>query len=156
MSDQRFILALDQGTTSSRTIVFNQAGQAVAMAQSPTTQIFPRPGWVNQDATEIWQTQIASAREAIDRASIAISEVASIGITNQRETLVVWERATGNPVHPAIVWQSRQSAPQVDALLARGMGPAYTHVTGLVPDAYFAATKLACDRHAHRHHRSSA
>lgn len=143
MSDQRFILALDQGTTSSRAIVFNQAGQAVAMAQSPTTQIFPRPGWVNQDATEIWRTQLATAREAIARAGIALAEVASIGITNQRETLVVWERATGAPVHPAIVWQSRQSAPQVDALLARGMAPAYTHLTGLVPDAYFTATKLA-------------
>ena len=143
MSDQRFILALDQGTTSSRTIVFNQAGQAVATAQSPTTQIFPRPGWVNQDATEIWQTQLATAREAIARAGIAVSDIASIGITNQRETLVVWERATGEPVHPAIVWQSRQSAPQVEALLARGMGPAYTYLTGLVPDAYFTATKMA-------------
>jgi glycerol kinase len=143
MSDQRFILALDQGTTSSRTIVFNQSGQAVAMAQAPTTQIFPRPGWVNQDATEIWQTQLATAREAVNRAGIALTDVASIGITNQRETLVVWERTTGQPVHPAIVWQSRQSAPQVDALLARGMGPSFTHLTGLVPDAYFTATKIA-------------
>lgn len=143
MSDRRVILALDQGTTSSRTIVFNQAGQAVAMAQSPTTQLFPHPGWVNQDATEIWQTQLATAREAIVRADIAPSDIASIGITNQRETLVVWERASGNPVHPAIVWQSRQSAAQVEALLARGMGPAYTHLTGLVPDAYFTATKMA-------------
>jgi glycerol kinase len=143
MSDQRFILALDQGTTSSRTIVFDRGGLAVAMAQTPTTQIFPHPGWVNQDATEIWQTQLATAQDAIARASISVGDVASIGITNQRETLVVWEKATGQPVHPAIVWQSRQSAPQVEALLARGMGPAYTHVTGLVPDAYFTATKLA-------------
>ncbi len=143
MSEQRFILALDQGTTSSRAIVFNQAGHKVEMAQSPTTQIFPRPGWVNQDAAEIWRTQLATARQAVARAGIAMTDVASIGITNQRETLIVWERATGRPVHPAIVWQSRQSAPQVDALLARGMGPAYTYLTGLVPDAYFTATKLA-------------
>jgi glycerol kinase len=143
MSDPRFILALDQGTTSSRTIVFNEAGHAVMTAQSPTTQIFPHPGWVNQDATEIWQTQLATAREAVARAGIAMTHVASIGITNQRETLVVWDRSTGQPVHPAIIWQSRQSTPQVDALLARGMGPAYTHLTGLVPDAYFTATKLA-------------
>lgn len=143
MSDQRFILALDQGTTSSRTIVFDRSGKSVAMAQAPTTQNFPRPGWVNQDATEIWQTQFATAREAIARAGITISDVACIGITNQRETLVVWERATGQPIHPAIVWQSRQSAPQVEALLARGMGAAYTHLTGLVPDAYFTATKIA-------------
>ena len=143
MSDQRFILALDQGTTSSRAIVFNQVGLAVATAQMPTSQIYPHPGWVNQDATEIWQTQLATAREAVMRAGIAMTDVASIGITNQRETLVVWNRATGEPVHPAIVWQSRQSAPHVEAILARGMGPAYTHVTGLVPDAYFTATKLA-------------
>jgi glycerol kinase len=143
MSEQRFILALDQGTTSSRTIVFNQAGQAIATAQVPTTQIFPQPGWVNQDANEIWQTQLATARDAIGRAGIAATDVASIGITNQRETLVVWERESGTPVHPAIIWQSRQSAPQVEAILARGMGPAYTHLTGLVPDAYFTATKLA-------------
>ena len=143
MSEQRFILALDQGTTSSRTIVFDQTGQAVDMVQKATRQIFPRPGWVNQDAAEIWQTQLTTARETIARAGISASDVASIGITNQRETLVVWEKATGEPVHPAIVWQSRQSTPQVDALLARGMGPAYTHLTGLVPDAYFTATKLA-------------
>ncbi|MDQ2655562.1 MAG: glycerol kinase GlpK [Chloroflexota bacterium] len=143
MSDQRFILALDQGTTSSRAIVFDQSGQALTMAQAPTKQIFPRPGWVNQDATEIWQTQLATTREAVARAGIAMADVASIGITNQRETLVVWERTTGRPVHAAIVWQSRQSAPHVDTLLARGMGPAYTHLTGLVPDAYFTATKIA-------------
>lgn len=143
MSDQRFILALDQGTTSSRAIVFNQVGLAVATAQMSTTQVYPHPGWVNQDATEIWQTQLATAREAVMRAGIAMTDIASIGITNQRETLVVWNRVTGEPVHPAIVWQSRQSAPHVEAILARGMGPAYTHVTGLVPDAYFTATKLA-------------
>lgn len=143
MTDQRYILALDQGTTSSRTIVFDQGGQMVAMAQAATTQHFPHPGWVNQDAREIWDTQLATARDALAQAGLNVSQVAGIGITNQRETLVVWERASGNPVHPAIVWQSRQSAPQVEALEARGMGPVYTSVTGLVPDAYFTATKLA-------------
>ena len=143
MTDQRSILALDQGTTSSRAIVFDQAGQMVAMAQAPTTQDFPQPGWVNQDPLEIWQTQLGTALDALSRAGTAVTDVASIGITNQRETLVVWDRLTGGPVHPAIVWQSRQSAPQVEDLLARGMGPAYTHVTGLVPDAYFTATKIA-------------
>ena len=143
MSTQRVILARDQGTTSSRSILFNQAGQAMAMAQLPTTQLFPHPGWVNQDATEIWQSQLATMRDAVARAGITMNDVASIGITNQRETLVVWDAETGRPIHPAIVWQSRQSAPQVESLLSRGMGPSYTHVTGLVPDAYFTATKIA-------------
>ncbi|MCA9881048.1 MAG: glycerol kinase, partial [Thermomicrobiales bacterium] len=143
MTVQRYILALDQGTTSSRAIVFDQAGQAVSMAQAATTQYFPQAGWVNQDAGEIWRTQLVTARDALAQANLASEQIAGIGITNQRETLVVWERASGAPVHPAIVWQSRQSAPQVAALEARGMGPTYTTTTGLVPDAYFTATKLA-------------
>ncbi|MFT4037958.1 MAG: glycerol kinase GlpK [Thermomicrobiales bacterium] len=143
MTNQRYVLALDQGTTSSRAILFDHAGKAIASAQQPTTQYFPHTGWVNQDAAEIWRTQLATARDAIARAGVAATAIAGIGITNQRETLVVWRRATGEPVHPAIVWQSRQSAPVVDAIVARGMAPAYQHVTGLLPDAYFTATKLA-------------
>jgi glycerol kinase len=137
------ILALDQGTTSSRALVFDAQGNVQSVAQRPTTQIYPTPGWVNQDAAEIWSTTVAVAHDALAQAGAAGRDVAAIGITNQRETLVVWERATGTPVAPAIVWQSRQSQPQVDALLARGMGPTYQQRTGLVPDAYFTATKLA-------------
>jgi glycerol kinase len=143
MTNADHILALDQGTTSSRAIVYDRAGQPVAMARQPTTQHYPHPGWVNQDAAEIWATTLATAREAIASAGLTGRDIAAIGITNQRETLVVWDRATGEPVAPAIVWQSRQSQPQIDALVARGMAETYQTLTGLVPDAYFTASKLA-------------
>jgi len=143
MAARQWILALDQGTTSSRAIVFDQDGHALALAQRPTTQIYPQLGWVNQDANEIWATTLAVAGEAIASTGLVASDIAAIGIANQRETLVVWDRGSGEPVAPAIVWQSRQSQPQVDALLDRDMGPLYQHKTGLVPDAYFSATKLA-------------
>ena len=143
MRDAKFILALDQGTTSSRAMVFDETARVRSVSQLTTTQDFPRPGWVNQDASEIWSTTLAVAQDALKRASIDGHRVAAIGIVNQRETLVVWNRETSAPAAPAIVWQSRQSQPQIDALLARGMGATYQNTTGLVPDAYFTASKLA-------------
>jgi glycerol kinase len=143
MGTANHILALDQGTTSSRAIVFDQFARQLAIARQPTTQTYPRSGWVNQDAAEIWMTTLETAREALQQARLTGTDIGGIGIVNQRETLVVWDRQTNSAVSPAIVWQSRQSQPQVDALLARGMGPAYQSKTGLVPDAYFTASKLA-------------
>jgi glycerol kinase len=143
MGTANHILALDQGTTSSRAIVFDQFANERSVAQQPTTQLYPRPGWVNQDATEIWTTTLETARSALQQAGLIGNEIAGIGIVNQRETLIVWDRETSTAAAPAIVWQSRQSQPQVDALLERGMGPAYQSKTGLVPDAYFTASKLA-------------
>lgn len=140
---RELLLALDQGTTSSRAIVFDRDGEVRGIGQRATTQAYPKPGWVNQDAVEIWESTLAVAREALAAAGVGADAIAAIGITNQRETSVLWDRATGKPVAPAIVWQSRQTAGLVDAIVARGMGPAYTRRTGLVPDAYFSATKIA-------------
>ena len=137
------VLALDQGTTSSRAILFDAAGAIRGLGQRPTTQLYPHPGWVNQDATEIWETTLAVAREALAVAGVTADRVAAIGVTNQRETTVLWERASGRPVGPAIVWQSRQTAPMVEAIARRGMAETYQRRTGLVPDAYFSATKIA-------------
>jgi glycerol kinase len=143
MGTANHILALDQGTTSSRAMVFDQFAAEVSVARQPTTQIYPRPGWVNQDPVEIWTTTLEAARAALEQAGLTGPDLAGIGIVNQRETLIVWEREANRAASPAIVWQSRQSQPQVDALLDRGMGPAYQSRTGLVPDAYFTASKLA-------------
>ncbi|MBW3633143.1 MAG: glycerol kinase GlpK [Chloroflexi bacterium] len=143
MRKAKYVLALDQGTTSSRAIVFDEVAQMRSVAQRSTTQHFPHPGWVNQDALEIWSTTLATAKDAIQKAGLDGQSVTAIGIANQRETLVVWDRETGNPAAPAIVWQSRQSQPQIDALVARGMSRTYQKSTGLVPDAYFTASKLA-------------
>jgi glycerol kinase len=143
MGTANYILALDQGTTSSRAIVFDQFARQLAIARQPTTQTYPRSGWVNQDAAEIWMTTLETAREALHQARLTGTNIGGIGIVNQRETLVVWDRQTNSAISPAIGWQSRQSQPQVEALLARGMGPAYQSKTGLVPDAYFTASKLA-------------
>ena len=143
MGSANHILALDQGTTSSRAMVFDEFARERSLAQQPTTQLYPRPGWVNQDAAEIWATTLETARAALHQAALSGHDVAGIGIVNQRETLIVWDRETSKPVSPAIVWQSRQSQPQVEALLARGMGATYQSKTGLVPDAYFTASKLA-------------
>jgi glycerol kinase len=136
------ILALDQGTTSSRAIVFDAAGAIRAVAQKEFRQIFPRPGWVEHDPGEIWATQIAVAGEAIARAGAQARDIAAIGITNQRETTVVWERASGRPIYNAIVWQDRRTAAACDALKARGLEPRVAEKTGLVLDAYFSGTKL--------------
>ena len=137
------ILALDQGTTSSRAIVFGESGAIVAVAQKEFTQVFPRPGWVEHEAGEIWATQVAVAGEAIARAGLQARDIAAIGITNQRETTIVWDRATGRPVCNAIVWQDRRTAAACDALKARGLEARVMEKTGLVLDAYFSGTKLA-------------
>ena len=136
------ILALDQGTTSSRAIVFDQAGNALGLAQQELTQIFPQSGWVEQDPEEIWSTQIATARAAIAQAGIDARDIAGIGITNQRETTVLWERATGRPLFNAIVWQDRRTATLCEQLRAQGIEALFTGRTGLLLDAYFSGTKL--------------
>src|SRR5262249_28887453 len=138
-----FILALDQGTTSSRAIVFDRAGSAVAVAQREFRQIFPQPGWVEHDANEIWATQSGVAADALLKAGLVATDVAAIGITNQRETTVVWDRATGQPIAHAIVWQDRRTAGACDRLRAAGKAALIRRKTGLVIDAYFSATKLA-------------
>jgi glycerol kinase len=143
VAGMKHILALDQGTTSSRSIVFDHSGNVVASAQKEFRQIFPKPGWVEHDAKEIWATQLHTAQEAIANAGLTASGIAAIGITNQRETTVVWERATGEPIHNAIVWQDRRTAAACDRLKARGLGPLIKRKTGLVVDAYFSGTKLA-------------
>ncbi len=138
----RHILALDQGTTSSRAIVFDHGGNVVASAQREFRQIFPTPGWVEHDAQEIWATQSEVAAEALARANLTPNDIAAVGITNQRETTVVWDRETGRPIAPAIVWQDRRTAERCDRLRAKGLGPRIRRKTGLVIDAYFSATKL--------------
>jgi glycerol kinase len=138
----RYILALDQGTTSSRAIVFGHEGQIVAAAQQEFEQIYPSPGQVEHDPEAIWNSQLAVAREALQRANISARELAAIGITNQRETTLLWERASGRPVANAIVWQSRVSAPICDRLKADGLEKAFRERTGLVVDAYFSGTKI--------------
>src|SRR4051812_44641963 len=137
------ILALDQGTTSSRALVFDGAGALVALAQREFAQSFPRPGWVEHDAREIWESQRAVAAEALDRARLTSRDVAAIGIANQRETVVVWERATGRPVGPAIVWQDRRTADLCARLRREGREDLFRARTGLLLDPYFSGTKLA-------------
>ncbi|MEP7107730.1 MAG: glycerol kinase GlpK [Ferruginibacter sp.] len=139
---QQYILALDQGTTSSRAIVFDQKGSIVSLAQKEFTQFFPQPGWVEHDPFEIWSTQLGVAAEAITKAGLSVKDIAAIGITNQRETTVVWERANGKPVYNAIVWQDRRTADQCDELKNRGIDHQIQKKTGLVVDAYFSATKI--------------
>ena len=137
-----YLLALDQGTSSSRSIVFDPAGQVKAMAQQELTQIYPRPGWVEHDPQEIWRTQLATAQEALRKAGVSAREVRAIGITNQRETTVVWTRATGRPIHNAIVWQDRRAEPACAELRERGLAGTIQAKTGLLIDAYFSGTKL--------------
>jgi glycerol kinase len=138
-----YILALDQGTTSSRAILFDRDGAIVAVAQREFEQIFPQPGWVEHDPDQIWATQSAVAVEALGRADAEASDVAAIGITNQRETTIVWDRDTGRPVHNAIVWQDRRTAEFCDRLKADGHAPMIAERTGLVVDAYFSGSKVA-------------
>ena len=138
----KYILALDQGTTSSRAIIFDHNGSVVSVAQKEFKQIFPRPGWVEHDPNEIWSTQLGVAAEAISKAGLTTESIAAIGITNQRETTVVWERATGKPVYNAIVWQDRRTAAFCDELKAKGTDKLIKEKTGLILDAYFSATKV--------------
>ncbi len=137
-----YLLALDQGTSSSRSIVFDATGRTVAMAQMELPQIYPQPGWVEHDAETIWRIQLATARDALAKAGISAAQVKAVGITNQRETTVVWNRATGVPIHNAIVWQDRRAEPTCADLRARGLAETIRAKTGLLVDAYFSGTKL--------------
>ncbi len=137
-----YLLALDQGTSSSRSILFDAQGRIVAQAQLELPQIYPRPGWVEHDPLEIWRTQLSTARAALAQAGIAASQVRALGITNQRETTVVWNRQTGQPIHHAIVWQDRRAEPACAQLRENGHADSIQQKTGLRIDAYFSATKL--------------
>lgn len=137
-----YILALDQGTTSSRSMLFDQQGNIISLAQKEFKQHFPQPGWVEHDAEEIWSTQYGTLAEVVAKANITMRQVAGIGITNQRETTVVWDRQTSKPICPAIVWQDRRTAAYCDELKAAGLSTVIRERTGLVIDAYFSATKL--------------
>lgn len=139
---EKYIMALDQGTTSSRCILFNKQGKACSTAQKEFRQIFPKPGWVEHDPMDIWASQISVAAEAMSKIGAGAENIAAIGITNQRETTVVWEKETGKPVCNAIVWQCRRTAELVDELKSEGFDRIIREKTGLIPDAYFSATKL--------------
>ena len=137
------ILAIDQGTTSSRALLFDQAGTIRSVAQREFEQIYPQPGWVEHDPNEIWSSQLEMVAEALSRGQARAADLAAIGITNQRETTIVWDRKTGEPVHNAIVWQDRRTAPITDGLKDAGLEPTFTRKTGLVLDPYFSGSKLA-------------
>src|SRR5215831_16109528 len=137
-----YILALDQGTTSSRAIVFDRDGSIRAVAQREFAQIYPQPGWVEHDPMEIWASQFGVMAEVLAKAGLSAADIAAIGITNQRETTILWERASGKPVANAIVWQDRRTAPDCDALREAGHASMIARKTGLVIDAYFSGTKL--------------
>jgi len=139
----RYVLALDQGTTSSRAIVFDEEGRAVASAQCEFEQHYPQPGWVEHDPKEIYRTQRETAREAVRKANVPLKQMMAVGITNQRETTLLWDRQSGEPLHPAIVWQDRRTAPMCEALRAAGAESLVRERTGLVIDPYFSGTKLA-------------
>ncbi|MEL7608190.1 MAG: glycerol kinase GlpK [Bacillota bacterium] len=138
----KYVLAMDQGTTSSRAVLFDEAGKPVAVSQNEFPQIYPKPGWVEHDPMRILASQTRAASDALQKSGVSLSEIAGIGITNQRETTVVWERETGRPIYNAIVWQCRRTAPDCEALAAQGLGAYVTEKTGLLIDAYFSATKI--------------
>ncbi|MDO4203005.1 MAG: glycerol kinase GlpK [Selenomonadaceae bacterium] len=142
MAEKKYVMALDAGTTSNRAIIFDEDSRIVSVAQREFTQIFPQPGWVEHDAEEIWGTMSTVMKEALEQSGLSPAEIAAIGITNQRETTVVWEKATGRPVYNAIVWQSRQTAGICEELKARGLSEEFHAKTGLVIDAYFSGTKV--------------
>lgn len=143
MEKSQFILSLDQGTTSSRAILFNEKAEIVAVAQKEFEQFFPQSGWVEHDANEIWTSQASVATEAITKANITPTQIAGIGITNQRETTIVWDRNTGKPIHKAIVWQDRRTASYCNELKKKnGLSEKINDKTGLIIDAYFSATKI--------------
>ncbi len=139
---KKYIMALDQGTTSSRCILFNRQGEMVTLAQKEFRQYYPKAGWVEHDAMEIWSTQIGVAQEAMHKVQATYKDIAAIGITNQRETTVVWDKSTGLPIHPALVWQCRRTAQYCDTLKEQGMTDFFHKKTGLLLDSYFSATKL--------------
>ena len=138
----KYILSFDQGTTSSRAILFDHEGQIHATSQKEFTQIFPKAGWVEHDPLEIWSTQMGVATEAISMKGLSIDDVAAIGITNQRETTVVWNKTTGQPIYNAIVWQDRRTADFCDSLKDKGLAQKIQEKTGLVIDAYFSGSKV--------------
>lgn len=138
----KYIMALDAGTTSNRCILFNKRGEIVSLAQKEFTQIFPKPGWVEHNADEIWSTQLGVAVEAMSKIGASAADIAAIGITNQRETTIVWDKETGEPVYDAIVWQCRRTSRYCDSLKEKGLTDSFRRKTGLVIDAYFSATKL--------------
>lgn len=139
---EKLIMALDAGTTSNRCILFNKKGEIVSVAQKEFTQIFPNPGWVEHNANEIWSTQLGVAVEAMSKIGASAEDIAALGITNQRETTIVWDKETGEPVYPAIVWQCRRTSEYCDSLKEKGLTESFQKKTGLVIDAYFSATKL--------------
>ena len=140
---KKYVMALDQGTTSSRCILFDKKGNICSVAQKEFEQIYPKPGWVEHDPMEIWASQLSVATEAISKIGASADEIASIGITNQRETTVVWNRETGMPIYNAIVWQCRRTAERIDQLKEDGLTDYVKETTGLIPDAYFSASKVA-------------
>uniref|UniRef100_UPI0040570A8E glycerol kinase GlpK n=1 Tax=Acetatifactor sp. TaxID=1872090 RepID=UPI0040570A8E len=140
---QKYIMALDQGTTSSRCILFDKGGNICSMSQKEFTQIYPQPGWVEHDPKEIWFSQLSVATECMARLGMRVEQIAAIGITNQRETTIVWDKQTGEPVYNAIVWQCRRTSDMIEALKADGFDRVVQSKTGLVPDAYFSASKIA-------------
>lgn len=140
---KKYIMALDQGTTSSRCILFNHEGQICSVAQKEFTQIYPKPGWVEHNPLEIWSSQLSVAVEAMGKIGANVEEIAAIGITNQRETTICWDKTTGKPIYNAIVWQCRRTADYVEKLVADGYSDMIRAKTGLIPDAYFSATKIA-------------
>ena len=139
---KKYVMALDQGTTSSRCIIFDKFGKIRSMAQREFAQVYPKPGWVEHDPMEIWSSQISVATEAMAKQGVVAEEISAIGITNQRETTVVWNKNTGQPIYNAIVWQCRRTADMIDELKEKGLGPYIKETTGLIPDAYFSATKI--------------
>ena len=138
----RYIMALDAGTTSNRCILFNEKGEICSVAQKEFTQYFPEPGWVEHDADEIWSTQLGVAVEAMNKIGVDSKDVAAIGITNQRETVIVWDKNTGEPIYHAIVWQCRRTAQFCDSLKDKGLTEFFRQKTGLLIDAYFSGTKI--------------
>jgi len=141
-SEAKYLMAFDQGTTSSRCILFDKSGNIKAVAQKEHTQIFPQPGWVEHDPMEIWSSQISVATEAKEKLGVHVNDIAAIGITNQRETTIVWNKTTGKPVYNAIVWQCRRTSEYCDSLKASGFGKTIKEKTGLIVDAYFSGTKV--------------
>ena len=139
---EKYVLSLDQGTTSSRAILFDGEQNIIGISQKEFTQIYPQEGWVEHDAMEIWSSQYAVMMEVIAQSGVNPADIAAIGITNQRETTILWDRKTGRPICNAIVWQCRRTAGIVDALLEQGLGDHIRKTTGLVPDAYFSGTKI--------------
>ena len=138
----KYMMALDAGTTSNRCILFNEKGEICSVAQEEFTQYYPQPGWVEHDAKEIWHTQLSVARQAMEKLGVTAADIAGIGITNQRETTIVWDRETGMPIYHAIVWQCRRTSEYCDSLKERGLVDKIREKTGLVIDAYFSGTKI--------------